>query len=119
MRKKIVCSLFVVILAMMFTGCTGDNKVESKSPSENSNEIKDSGKNVSLNIDLSGVDDVKKSASGMDELIEGYKNIESGLNKNKENIEDKLKNNNKSVKNNTVLGHEDKVTGTLKELLNK
>ncbi|GAA0070701.1 hypothetical protein UT300003_22250 [Clostridium sardiniense] len=119
MRKKIVFSLFVVVLAMMFTGCTGDNKVESKSSSENSNEIKDSGKNVSLNIDLSGIDDVKKSASGMDELIEGYKNIESGLNKNKENIEDKLKNNNKSVKNNTVLGHEDKVTGTLKELLNK
>lgn len=119
MKKKLVLGIFVVLLAMMFTGCSGDNKVEVKNSSKDSSEIKDPDKNISLNLDLSGIDDMKKSASGMDELIEEYKNIKSGLDKSKEDIKDEINNNDKSVKNNTVLGHEDKVTGTLKELLNK
>lgn len=118
MKKKIVLGLFGVLLTIMLTGCAGDNKVEVKNSSKKVSEIKEPDKNLSLNLDLSGIDDMKKSASGMDELIEEYKNIKSGLNKSKENIEEEINNNYKSV-NNTVLGHEDKVTGTLKELLNK
>ncbi|MDQ0148362.1 hypothetical protein ACFO6R_02565 [Eubacterium multiforme] len=113
MKKKSFISLFVVVLlAIALSGCTKDNKVEVDNTSNHESNVKDQDKNISLNIDLSD-SDIHKDKSNVDNLIGEYKQIKKGLDKSKNNIQNELKG------NNTVTGHEDKVTGTLKELLNK
>ncbi|MBP1888825.1 peptidoglycan hydrolase CwlO-like protein [Clostridium moniliforme] len=113
MKKNLFINLLVVILlATSLIGCTKDNKVEVDNTSNNEHNIKDQGKNISLNIDFSDRN-IHKDKNNIDNLIGEYKQIKEDLDKSKNNIQNEISN------NNTVTGHEDKVTGTLKELLNK
>lgn len=118
MRKKVIVGIMSVLLIMMLSACSGDNKVKKQGSSKSISEVGDQRSGVSLSADSSNSKDNDKKSRDMNDLMGDHDNINDSLNgdiqKNYDNA-----GSSGTVIYSTVDGHGDKATGTLKELLNK
>lgn len=120
MRKKVIVGIMSVLLIMMLSACSEDNKVKTEGSSKNVSEVEDQSNGVSLSMDSHNTNDeqndstkVENNSTKMDDLIGEHADIKDSLNKDmQDDIDD-------TTVYTTVGGHGDQATGTLKELLNK
>lgn len=107
--KKFALSIFLILSMGILSGCTGDNKITINEGSNESNESKEASNNLSLDIASYDNLDINSSVDEVKNISNQYKDIKEELDKNKEVIEEKV--------DDTILGHSEKASGTLKELL--
>lgn len=124
MRKKVIVGIMSVLLIMMLSACSEDNKVKTEGSSKNISEVEDQSNGVSLSMDSHNTNDeqndstkVENNSTKMDDLIGEHADIKDSLNKDMQDEDDT--NNDGTLIYTTVNGHGDQATGTLKELLNK
>ncbi|MGL4572297.1 MAG: hypothetical protein ACRCVJ_14700 [Clostridium sp.] len=112
MKKKVLIITLVGIFTMGLIGCTSDTVIKQEK-----NESSDSKDNsISVNYKLPEINDkdMKDSSSDIGGLVKEYKELKDDLTEDKESIDSVIKKD-----RSTVEGHADKITGSLKEILNK
>lgn len=124
MRKKVIVGIMSVLLIMMLSACSGDNKVKKEGSSKAVSGVEEQNNGVSVSLDSPSTNDeqndstkVENNSTKMDDLIGEHADINNSLNKDMQDEDDT--NNDGTLIYTTVNGHGDQATGTLKELLNK
>lgn len=113
MKKKIIATFMIILAAVSLVSCTRDNKKVKVIEKDENN----SAKVVSFNKkDYIDVEEIKKDLDNFSNIVEDYKNIEKDLEKD---LEKEAIKKIKDKKTNSVTGNVNKVTGTLKEIINK
>ncbi|WP_024614450.1 hypothetical protein [Clostridium sp. Ade.TY] len=109
--RKFTLVMFLTLSIGILAGCTGDNKTKVDVAKNEKNNIEETGKDISLQLDLPDTLEAKNEIDEAKRVSNQYKDIKKELDKEKENIKKEV--------NDTVVGHAEQVSGTLKELLNK
>lgn len=113
MRKKVIVGIMSVLLIMMLSACSGDNKVKKEGSSKAVSGVEEQNNGVSVSLDSPSTNDAKRNSGKMNDLVGEHADIKDSLNKDmQDDIDD-------TTVYTTVGGHGDQATGTLKELLNK
>ncbi|AQM60645.1 hypothetical protein [Clostridium baratii] len=112
MKKFVLVITMISIFAIGLIGCTQDNI----SKQENSKKSDTKDKSVSVNLKLPEISDkdIKDSSEDISGLVKEYKNLKHDLEEDKESIDNVI-----LKDRNTVEGHVDQISGSLKEILGK
>ena len=117
MRNKVIVGIMSVLLIMMLSACSGDNKVKKEGSSKAVSGVEEQNNGVSVSLDSPSTNDAKRNSGKMNDLVGEHADINNSLNKDMQDEDDT--NNDGTLIYTTVNGHGDQATGTLKELLNK
>lgn len=109
--KKFILVIVLTLSVVILAGCAGDNKTKTDVAQNEEINIEEIGKDISLKLELPETLEIKSKIDESKKVSTQYKDIKEELEKDTKDIEKKV--------NDTVVGHTEQVSGTLKELLNR